>query len=711
MLVKKKVETFLNIKFNTNLIRHFPYFFYLWFLMNFLYPGFLFALISVAIPVIIHLFNFRKFKKVYFSNVQLLKEVKQQHSSNEKLKNILILLSRILALAFLVFAFAQPYIPANHQKAVQLSNSASIYIDNSFSMEAVNQDGTLLDEAKRRAKELLRSFGINDRFQLLTNDFEGKQQRLLNKEEFLKALDDVGISPVHRNIQQIVNRQQGILSGSVNKYAFLISDFQTNMAVKNALQTKEDIQYSFLKLNATPLANVAVDSVWMLSPNHQPGANERLVVQLKNYSEEEAKNIPVKLSINNQQKGLTSVNIAAGKSVRDTLNFSGLQSGWQKGIISIKDFPVTFDDSLAFSFKVDQNLAVLSINGANAGNYIQALFAADPYYKLSENTETQINYSSFSNFGLIVLNGLTNPSSGLAQQLKSYVNAGGAIVIFPDIEADIKNYNAFLVALSLPAIEKLNTGAAKVDRIELQHPIFSSVFEEIPKNLDLPEVTRYFSFIERNTSNKENLLTLAGAKLFFGKYTLGNGAMYLSASGLNAADGNFARHPVFVPLIYKIALSTGNQAALYYTLGQANALQTQKVNLGKNQTLSLKANNFEAIPELRQSNGKTLVYVADQIKTPGYYNLNLADSLLNVYSFNSGRSESDLHYLAKGDLEQLAGKSNLKIFDTDKDAVKLIAGANKIGQTLWKLCLILSLVFIAAEILLIRFFKHTKRTI
>ncbi|WP_443943789.1 BatA domain-containing protein [Pedobacter sp. AW1-32] len=679
--------------------------------MNFLYPGFLFALFSVAIPIIIHLFNFRKFKKVYFSNVQFLKDVEQQRSSKEKLKNLLILLSRILALAFLVLAFAQPYVPVNTQKTVQLSNSASIYIDNSFSMETVNQDGTLLDDAKRRAKELVNTFGINDRFQLLTNDFDGKQQRLLNKDEFFKALDEVSISPVIRDLQQIINRQQGILSGSVNKYAFLISDFQNNMAVKNVLQTRKDIQFSFLKLNATPLANVAVDSVWMLSPSHQPGAAERLVVQLKNYSQEAAKNIPVKLIINNQQKGLSSVNIAAGKSFADTLNFSGLQPGWQKGMISIKDFPVTFDDSLAFSFKVDKSLAVLSINGANAGNYIRALFAADPYYKLTENTETQINYSGFGNYGLIVLNGLKNPSSGLAQQLKSYMNAGGSVVVFPDLDADIQTYNAFLSGLSLPAIEKLNTIPAKVEHIELQHPIFNAVFEEIPKNLDLPEVTRYFSFIERNTSTQENLLTLPTKKLFFAKYAFGNGAAYLSASGLNSADGNLARHSVFVPLMYKIALSTGSDGALYYTLGKANALQSQKVNTGKNQTLSLKAKNFEAIPELRQSNGKTLVYVADQIKNPGYYNLNLADSLLNVYSFNTGRSESDLHYLSKSELEQLAGKSNLKIFDTDKDAVKLIAGTNKIGQTLWKLCLILSLVFIAAEILLIQFFNPTKRTI
>lgn len=679
--------------------------------MNFLYPGFLFALLSVAIPVIIHLFNFRKFKKIYFSNVQFLKEVEQQNSSREKLKNLLILFSRILAIIFLVLAFAQPYIPINAQKSNLLNNAVSIYIDNSYSMEAVNKDGSLLDEAKRNAKQLVKGFGINDRFQLLTNDFEGKHQRLLNEEEFLKALDDVKISATARNLQQILNRQENVLSGPVNKYSFIISDFQKNITTAKKLATNPEIQYSFLKLNATALANIAVDSVWMLSPNHQPGANERLVVQLRNYSQETAENIPLKLTINNQQKGLGAVSVPAEKTVRDTLSFSGLTAGWQKGIVSIKDFPVTFDDTLSFSFKVDKSLPVLSINGSTAGNYITALFGADNYYVLTENSEQNVNYNEFANYRLIVLNGLQNPSTGLAQQLKTYLNAGGSVVVFPDLDADIKLYNSFLAALSLPVIQEVTKGETKVDQIDLQHPIFKTVFEEIPKNLDLPAVSRYYSFIERNAVNKESILSLPGRKLFFAKYGVGNGSVFLSATGLNATDGNFARHPVFVPLMYRVALSGGSESSLYHYLGSENVLSGKKIALGKNQTLKLSANNFESIPEIRQADGKTLIYTADQIRNAGFYNLNLADSTLAVYAFNSGRTESDMHYLRKTELNDLAEKSNLKVFDTDQDAVKITAGTDKIGQTLWKLCLVLSLIFIAAEILLIRFFNNNKKTI
>ena len=84
--------------------------------MKLLYPEFLWALFALSIPIIIHLFNFRKFTKVYFSNIELLKEVKLETKSKSRLKHLLILLIRLLLVTFLVFAFAQPYIPVENEK-------------------------------------------------------------------------------------------------------------------------------------------------------------------------------------------------------------------------------------------------------------------------------------------------------------------------------------------------------------------------------------------------------------------------------------------------------------------------------------------------------------------------------------------------------------------------------------------------------------------
>src|ERR1700741_496666 len=156
--------------------------------MNFLFPTFLIGLVAIAIPIIIHLFNFRKYKKVYFTNVQFLKELKQESDSKSKLKELLILAMRILAITVLVFAFAQPFIPGK-SKVNQGEKAISIYIDNSFSMENTNKKGTLLENAKQLATEIVGSFNASDKFQLITSDFEGKHQRFLSKEEFIEQLN------------------------------------------------------------------------------------------------------------------------------------------------------------------------------------------------------------------------------------------------------------------------------------------------------------------------------------------------------------------------------------------------------------------------------------------------------------------------------------------------------------------------------------------
>src|SRR3954463_7435883 len=130
--------------------------------MQFVYPSFLFALAAVAIPILIHLFNFRKYKKIYFTNVRFLKEIKQDTRSRSQLKHLLILLARILAIIFLVFAFAQPYIPRNKNTLVSGTRDVSLFIDNSFSMDAVGQNGSLIEVAKKKAHDIALAYSPSD---------------------------------------------------------------------------------------------------------------------------------------------------------------------------------------------------------------------------------------------------------------------------------------------------------------------------------------------------------------------------------------------------------------------------------------------------------------------------------------------------------------------------------------------------------------------
>ena len=362
--------------------------------MAFLYPGFLFALFALAVPVIIHLFNFRQYKKVYFSNVQFLKDVQKQQSSRSNLKNRLILAARMLALFFLVMAFAKPFLPSGAIENAGKQQAVSVFVDNSYSMQTLNREGSLLDEAKRRAKEIASAYAINDRFQLITQDFEGKQQRFLNRDEFNQAVDEVKISPQSRTFQQIISRQQALFESKKSSVPslYLISDFQKNLA-KNSISAENKTKITLVRIKASPLPNIAVDSVWLLSPLHQPQAAEKLVVRLHNYGNEKAQKVPVKLTVNGETKALGSYDLNAQTSRQDTLKFSGLKPGWQNGEISLNDNPVTFDNHFYFTFRVQQQLPVLQIADKIPNKYLSAVFASDAFFKADFSSAGNVNYS------------------------------------------------------------------------------------------------------------------------------------------------------------------------------------------------------------------------------------------------------------------------------------------------------------------------------
>src|SRR5690606_457095 len=118
--------------------------------MQFLYPAFLWALTALAIPIILHLFYFRRYKKIYFSNLRFLREVKEETSARNRLRNLLILLSRLLAFACLILAFAQPIIPVSQALKSGIRN-VSIFLDNSFSMQSFGEALSLFDLGRQKA--------------------------------------------------------------------------------------------------------------------------------------------------------------------------------------------------------------------------------------------------------------------------------------------------------------------------------------------------------------------------------------------------------------------------------------------------------------------------------------------------------------------------------------------------------------------------------
>jgi len=673
--------------------------------MHFLYPAFLFALISLAIPVLIHLFNFRRYQKVYFSNVQFLKEIREQQSSRRNLKERLILASRLLALFFLVMAFTRPYIPGPHAANAAGQKAISIFVDNSYSMQTLNREGSLLDEAKRRAKEIALAYNINDRFQVLTQDFEGKHQRLLSRDEFNDAVDAIKISPRSRDLQQIINRQENLLNsqGNTGKTIFVISDFQKNLIGNQPVKSDKGTGINLVQLTANTQANVAVDSVWLLNAIHRPGETEKMVVRLQNYAGENSTKIPLKLLINGSQKALGGYVVKARSAQNDTLTFSGLEPGWQKGEITLQDNPVIFDNQFYFTFNVKQQMPLLLINGGTPNVFLKSVFAADPFFDVKNAPDGNIDYASLGTYPLIVISDVKTITPGVAQQLKTYVGKGGTLCVFPAVDADLPSYTTFLQSINSAYPEKLVTANIKVSSLNMQNPVFKNIFEEFPQNPDLPVVKKYFKLSASGNGN-ENLMQVTGGDPFWASYKSGKGKVYVSSVPLSDDFSSLQRHALFVPAMFRIALLSGNEQALFYSLGHDETMEIPSIQTSEKQLLKLVKGSQSVIPDVRQQEGSTLLYASDQLQETGIYDLKKQDSTVSVMAFNDNRSESDLSYYTASDLSKLVPQAG-DVLEAGKGSLKDKVSEVSIGLQLWKLCIILCLVFLAVEILLVKFFK------
>ncbi|HTN20696.1 MAG TPA: BatA domain-containing protein [Pelobium sp.] len=676
--------------------------------MGFLFPEFLFCLALIAIPVIIHLFNFRRFKKVYFTNVNFLKDVQTQTASAQTLKERLILLCRILAIFFLVMAFAQPFIKSENQSQSFQKTVVSIYLDNSYSMEAVNKNGTLLDEGKRKVKDLVAAYGLNDKFQLLTNNFDANSQRLLTRDELLDELENVKIAPWTRSYQQVINQQQFFLQNQhqVSRVAYLVSDFQKQPNVAQTLQKEEGITFTLIPLSANNLPNISIDSVYFLSPIHQPNQSEKLVYKLSNHSTKDVENIPLSLKINGVQKAIANSSIKANAFVLDTLSFSGSAGNWQKATLSIKDYPIIFDDGLNFVFEVQHQLNITAIYDNEPVKSIGVAYGTDPFFKFSAINQTQINYSNLASQQLIILENLTEVPTGLAQQLKQYVKNGGSLSIFIPLKADLASYKTFLQSLQTDFPLSLELAENKVNKINLDHPMFKDVFDQYPKNIDLPIAKQFFKSSDLTRTTKQILFGGTASNNLLSAYQLGKGKIYISFLPLEATGSNFAQHALFLPILFKSALLGFNQQNLFYTLGADKNVTVPAVPVSENETVNIKGNGADVIPTYQNNGANSSIYFADQLKQTGFYNVFLKDSLLKVFALNQDRGESALSFYSQNELDKIFQIPEKNIINSKEKITGQQIKEVTLGSSLWKLCLILTLIFLAAEVLLIRFYKN-----
>ena len=687
--------------------------------MEFVNPAFLFGLLAIGVPVVIHLFNFRKYKRVYFTNVRFLKELKEQTKKRSQLRHLIILLLRVLAIACLAIAFSQPFIPfpGNKQKADAL-NAVSIYVDNSFSMEAMGSKGPLLEEAKQKAREIAAAYKTSDIFQLLTNDFEGKHQRFVSRDEFYRILPEVSVSPVSRKLSEVISRQNDLFASNASKVksAFVVSDFQQNFSDVASLSDDSTMSGYLLPLAASQVNNLYIDSCWFDSPVQQAGFPARLHIKLNNSSKADFEKIPIRVTVNNKQKAVASVDVLAGNSAEIVMPFINYESGISQGVVEINDYPVTYDDKFYFSYNVTSAMSVLSIEGEKGNAFLNALFANDSSVVYESMQEKKLDYSAFGKYNLIIINSVGSISSGLAQELKRFLKNGGGVSLIPAPEADLASYNTFLRDLNAGMLSGPDTVNTVVSQINMNHPLFRDVFDasagagKLPANVELPAVFSHYRILANSRVASESLMRLRTGDNFLTVQPVGEGMLFLLASPLDIRFSNFPRQALFVPVFYNMALLSRPAPRLYYTIGRDELIRVSGERLKDDQVYTMRSNssNFDFIPGKVEVNSVNFVQVHGQLKEAGNYSMLAGDKRFMGVSFNYNRSESDMKYYQADELISMLAKKEIKhirvLAQSRKAVGQSISELNK-GKQLWQYFVLATLLFLLGEVILIRIWK------
>tara|TARA_B100000795_G_scaffold104061_1_gene76759 strand:- start:30587 stop:32512 length:1926 start_codon:yes stop_codon:yes gene_type:complete len=640
--------------------------------MQFKHPELLYALFLLLIPILIHLFQLRRFQKVAFTNVAFLKKVSIQTRKSSQLKKWFILLLRLLAIAALVIAFAEPFKAS--KIALDSNKETIVYLDNSFSMEANGANGTLLNAA---VQDLVSQIPLNGKIHWFTNT---NTYRNASAQQLKKDLLKLTYSQKQLSANEVLLKAEQIFSDDAvsNKRLIYISDFQQK---EEFPELKNTFNVDAVHLKAIREQNIAIDTAYVISSN---GNNTALKVRLS-AKEIEQKSVSVSLYNGALLSSKVAVDFSQNKS-QDILFSLENKEGF-KGSITIPDPSLSYDNSLYFSINKPSNLKVLSINTANQ-DFLQRMFKSEGFIYTSQSANN-INYSIIPKQNCIVLNELKNIPTSLINALREFSQKGGSLLIIPANNAELSSYNKLLATLDLGELDQEVFEQRKITRIAFDHPLYLDVFEKRIANFQFPKTNSFYTIISKSPA----ILAFEDAKPFL----LGTNNSYIATAAFNKITNNFSSSPLIVPTLYNIARQSLQTPKLYYTIDTPVSFAVG-VALAQDEILNIRDSIVNFIPLQQTKANKVIISTTENPIKSGTFTIENGERFIKNISYNYSRDEGKSIYVDAKTWKGVTVHKNItSLFDA-------IANENKITD-FWKWFALLALLFLIAEMLVLKFYR------
>lgn len=642
--------------------------------MNFKHPEFFYFLLLLLVPIIVHLFQLRRFKTEYFTNVKFLKNLNTQTRKSSKIKKYLLLASRLLMLLFLIVAFAQPFFKSKDYK--NSNNELYIILDNSYSMQANGRSGPLL---KRAVQELLEHIPQNQQFSLVTNSQTYWHNDIKSIQKELQEMNYSATPFVLENCLAKINAKKS----ANNKDVVIITDA---IGLKeNQLKSidKNDKAY-FIIPKAEDKKNISIDSVFI---NKNLDNFYEIVIKLTTTIVDDT---AVPLALYNKNK-LIAKTVVSFKKLEENVLLTIPKDDFH-GYVSIEEKGLAYDNKLFFSISKPQKIKVLAVGAVAKSGFLSRIYTADEFDYLSSELPL-LDYNLIDKQDAIVLNELATIPQALQTTLKNFVAKGGNIIVIPAENCPLEQLNLFLQNFGTVSFTSMQNTQQLITKINFAHPLFASVFEKKVENFQYPSAKQSFEI----KSSFAPILSFAnqGSFLFAMPQLLSN--VYVFTAPINKINSNFQNAPLIVPTFYNMAQNKEKTGVNSIIIGKNKSFLIDAL-LGKDEILSIKNDIENFIPVQQILNNKVKISFNDNPKTAGNFEVFNKDKSLKNISFNFDRTESNLG------LANVSALADYKIVDSIETVFNKIH-TDRTDSQLWKIFIIMALLFLIAEILIQKYIR------
>ena len=459
-----------------------------------------------------------------------------------------------------------------------------------------------------------------------------------------------------------------------------------------------------------------IDSIWFKSPIRKTASEENIYARVVNKTDSPIE-FKIELSINGDIQGFGNFTIAEYSKSNCIVPFTVAKKGMQHCKLYLTEYPdpdMLFDDEYFFSYTIEDKVNVLElVQEANANDtlgYLANLFKANNLYQFTSKSLSKVDFSTLNQYDLIITKGLIDISTGLSSELINYTKQGGSLLVFPSYTIDLDTYKDLLQTMAGANLLALDTGSTKVSYLNLEHPIYTDVFEKIPDNVDLPKVNQHYAITFTNSSGTDYLMKLQNDNSFLSYSQVAKGTFYFCSTPLTSEASSFPKHALFVASLLRIGEFSQPSSTLSYIIGKDNTITFQEIPSDLEKlTIKSTTEEIEFIPEVRKMKNETNLLLYDQVTTSGHYDITAGVNLIGGFSFNYDRSESDFSFYTSEELSKLLARSPIgyqaKIIEGADGASSINVNELVQGKQYWWQCILIGLILLGLEIVVTRLWK------